>query len=151
VPDAVSAVQRAERWRSILGAQRPGEANFVTCDGNGTIVGFGSSGPQRHPAFPYDGEFYGIYVLRRAQGRGHGRSLMQAMARSLRAADAGSASLGVARDNIPACQFYGALGGRLMALSSAILAGVAIESAAYGWGSLADFAGLRPRSRPVHS
>jgi GNAT superfamily N-acetyltransferase len=145
VPDEVlrglSTVDRAERWRSILSRQTGRDANFVACDQVGMIVGFGSSGPQRYAASVYDGEFYGIYVLRRAQGCGLGRALMQAMARRLLRDGSKSANVWVAALNLPARQFYAALGGRFVAVSSETLGGVVVQAAAYGWDDLATLAG----------
>jgi ribosomal protein S18 acetylase RimI-like enzyme len=134
--EALSTVARAERWRSILSGQSAGEASFVACDRVGMVVGFASSGPQRYAAPAYDGEFYGIYVLRRAQGCGLGRSLMQAMAQSLRDDGRKSANVWVAARNIPARQFYAALGGRFAAVSSDVLGGVVVDAVAYGWDDL---------------
>ncbi|MGH6934024.1 MAG: GNAT family N-acetyltransferase [Dongiaceae bacterium] len=91
--------EHAERWRGFLSSPDRREAHFVATDPAGNIVGFGACGPQRHPAAPFDGEIYGLYVLRRAQHAGLGGGLMGAMARHL--ADGGARSLVVeiARDN----------------------------------------------------
>ena len=143
VLDGLSTVDRAERWRSILNRQAAHDANFVACDHADMVFGFASGGPQRYAASSYDGEFYAVYVLRRAQGCGLGRLLMQAMARSLCDDGRMSANLWVAARNIPACQFYAALGGRLVAVSSDTLGGVVIDAVAYGWDDLSSLARRR--------
>ncbi|MFM9842233.1 MAG: N-acetyltransferase family protein [Dongiaceae bacterium] len=143
VLDGLSTVERAERWRSILNRQGAYDANFVACDHAGMIVGFASAGPQRYAASSYDGEIYAVYVLRCAQGRGLGRSLMGAMARSLCNSDRKSANVWVAARNIAACQFYASLGGRFVAVSSDVLGGVVIDAVAYGWDDLSNLARRR--------
>ncbi len=140
VLDGLSTVERAERWRSILNRQAARDANFVACDHAGMVVGFASAGRQRYAASSYDGEFYALYVLRRAQGRGLGRSLMRAMARSLCDDGMRSANVWVAARNIAACQFYASLGGRFVAVSSDALGGVVIDAVAYGWDDLSVLA-----------
>ena len=139
----LSTVGRSEYWRSVLNRETARSANFVACDHVGMVVGFASGGPQRYAAPLYDGEFYAIYVLRRAQGRGLGRLLMQAIARSLCDGGRKSANVWVAARNIPACQFYAALGGRLVAVSSDALGGVVVDVVAYGWEDLSSLAQRR--------
>lgn len=143
VLDGLSTVERAERWRSILNRQAARDANFVACDHAGMVVGFASGGPQRYAASSYDGEFYAVYVLRRAQGRGLGRSLMRAMAPSLCDDGRRSANVWVAARNIAACQFYVALGGRFVAVSSDVIGGAVIDAVAYGWDDLSNLARRR--------
>ena len=139
VLEGLSTVGRSEYWRSVLNRETARSANFVACDHVGMVVGFVSGGPQRHAAPLYDGEFYALYVLRRAQGRGLGRLLMQAMARSLCDDGRKSANVWVAARNIPACQFYVALGGRFVAVSSDVLGGVVVDAVAFGWKDLSSF------------
>ncbi len=134
----LSTVGRSEYWRSVLNRETARSANFVACDQVGMVVGFASGGPQRHAAPLYDGEFYALYILRRAQGWGLGRLLMQAMARSLCDGGRNSANVWVAARNIPACQFYAALGGRFVAVSSDVLGGVVVDAVAYGWEDLSS-------------
>lgn len=143
VLEGLSTVESAERWRSVLNRQGASDANFVACDHAGMVVGFASGGPQRYAASSYDGEFYAVYVLRRAQGRGLGRLLMQAMARRLRGDGRTSANVWVAARNIAACQFYAALGGRFVAVSTDVMGGAVIDAVAYGWDDLSKLAQRR--------
>ena len=63
---------------------------------------------------PSPGEFYSLYLLRRAQGHGFGRALMATMAADLLDQGFGSAHLWMLNGNHPAAGFYAALGGRIV-------------------------------------
>jgi ribosomal protein S18 acetylase RimI-like enzyme len=113
VPDAVLAAlsveQRAAGWRAALAAHRPDAAVFVA-EERDAVVGFAAGGPRRGAEFGAVGEVYAIYVLRRAQRRGVGGSLLGALAAFLAGRGIGSLGLWVARDNLPARAFYAARG-----------------------------------------
>src|SRR2546421_7725231 len=69
------------RWARTL--QDPYRRSTVyVCEEAGQVVGFASWGHERDDDRRYDGELYAIYVLREAQGRGHGRALVEAAASS---------------------------------------------------------------------
>ena len=90
-----------------------------------------------HPKFKTNGEFYALYVLRRAQRRGVGRVLMAAMARDRLADGHPSASLWVLETNDPARRFYAALGGREVTRRDQERQGFGAVGIAYGWDDLA--------------
>lgn len=92
---------------------------------------FAAAGPQREEPLRRDGwagEFYAIYLLRRAQGRGLGRALF-------RAVEPGAAfTCCVVAGNDPACRFYGAMGGRLLLTRDEAIAGAPIREHVFAWG-----------------
>lgn len=136
IPDEVLAAlnpqQRAAMWRNAM-AQETTVRLAERCD---AIVGFASCNAQLDPSLPFSGEIQAIYVLRTAQRRGVGRSLMSAMARDLLARGHGSALLWVMEDNAPARQFYEALGGQAVARRQQQRQGYSTIGVAYGWPDL---------------
>jgi GNAT superfamily N-acetyltransferase len=135
VPDgliaALDPVERAAVWgRSIAAGQC-----VVVVEEDG-IAGLASCGPPREPELGCDGEFWAIYLLRRAQRRGLGRALMAEMARSMLAEGRRSACLWVVSANAPATGFYAALGGRVLARRTAGMRGFPLDETAYGWDRL---------------
>ena len=133
IPDAVLAAlnprQRAAMWRNAM-AQETTVRLAERCD---AIVGFASCNAQLDPSLPFSGEIQAIYVLRTAQRRGVGRSLMSAMARDLLARGHGSALLWVMEGNAPARRFYEALGGQEVARRQQQRQGYSTIGVAYGW------------------
>src|SRR5439155_395753 len=70
-----------ERWKRTLSESAARVYVAETPEG---VVGFASGGRERAGEDHYSGELYAIYILRQAQGRGHGRRLVQAVAAGLR-------------------------------------------------------------------
>jgi ribosomal protein S18 acetylase RimI-like enzyme len=137
VPDAViarlDASERTAIWRGVLA--RGGRIRLARRDG--ALVGFGASGAQREPELmPYAGEFYAIYLLRRAQGGGLGRALMAAMAGDLLAQGMAAANLWVLDGNHLASGFYAALGGRVVHQRAFRERGWEGRDTAYAWDDL---------------
>jgi ribosomal protein S18 acetylase RimI-like enzyme len=85
---------------------------------------------------PYPGEIYAIYVLRSAQRRGVGRTLMAALARDLLAQGHASGVLWVLESNLPARRFYQALGGQEIARREQQREGFTDVGVAYAWEDL---------------
>ncbi len=139
-------------WRDTIA--RAGAAQHVAvadCRGVG-VVGFGSCGPMRTGALPYDGEVFTLYVLPDYQGRGIGRALLAKLFATLAGAGRRSALIWVLADN-PSRFFYHAMGGALVAVRRERQWGTVLGEMAYGWRDLARAArpsgGLlarRPRS-----
>lgn len=136
VPDVVLAsldpAQRARMWQD--GLARGLAVHLAELDG--AIVGFGSSRPQRDASLPHSGEIGALYVLRSAQRRGIGRTLMAAMARDLLARGHPSATLWVLEANTQARRFYDSLGGKPLVRREEQRDGFAAVSIAYGWEDL---------------
>ena len=140
---------RRELWTRILAGDPPDphRAEVVVLVSDGAVLGFASWGEQRDDALRdqgFDGEISAIYLLRAAQGQGHGRALMAHAARELLARGHRGASLWVLRDNPSACGFYERLGGVRCGEAEDDLAGIAVATVAYGWAALDTLAAGAP-------
>lgn len=107
---AMSEDVHARRWSTTLRAPGPDEV-VLLAEGREGVVGCCSAGPSRF-RLPGEAEIATLYVLRRAQGEGLGRRLVQAAARALAAHDARSLVISVLEDNVKARAFYEHLGGQ---------------------------------------
>jgi ribosomal protein S18 acetylase RimI-like enzyme len=135
---ALSIEERSARWRQMLTAAHPRAAAFLATEGD-VPVGFSSCGPQRSSdlaSLGFKGEITAVYVLRRAQRRGMGASLMRAAARRLASDGHDGAALWVLRDNMPARRFYEALGGTLVSAREDRRGEHVLHEVAYGWRDL---------------
>ena len=114
LPDAylarMSEPGHARRFARRLLQPGPDDVTLAMADRQG-IVGYAEGGPSRRRV-PGEAEVATLYLLRAVQGRGLGRQLLGAAARSLAAHGATSLVISVLRDNIPARHFYERLGGR---------------------------------------
>jgi ribosomal protein S18 acetylase RimI-like enzyme len=142
VPEAMlsslSVGARAAAWSRVLAEPSPSSAVFVAELG-GSIVGFGSCGPQRADTLRikgYDGEISAIYVLKALQRRALGTRLLLAMASRLQACGFQAASLWVLRDNAPARRFYERCGGQMIAEREDVRPQGILFEVAYGWSDL---------------
>jgi ribosomal protein S18 acetylase RimI-like enzyme len=129
------SVQRRALFWSRFVAKRPGDA-VVACERDGTVLGFGSCGPQRDTTFPFSGEIFSLYVAQEAQNQGIGRYLLLGLFDRLAHSGHRSAMLWVLGAN-PSRYFYERLGGRQVAHQAMEIAKSRIASAAYGWPDLA--------------
>jgi ribosomal protein S18 acetylase RimI-like enzyme len=124
-----------ERWRRVIdeGSGRV----FVAADGQ-DVVGFASGGRERAGEDGYSGELYAIYVLGEAQGHGHGRRLVQAVASGLRELGLEDMIVWVLRDNTPARGFYERLGGVYVRTQPITIGSALLQEVSYGWRALDD-------------
>ena len=125
----------AQRWRRILAD--PKALVYVAEDRQG-VIGFASAGRERAGEDGYSGELYAIYVLHEAQGRGHGRRLVQAVVGGLRELDLPNMIVWVLRENAPARRFYEALGGVLVRQQPITIGSAQLQEVSYGWRRLSD-------------
>jgi ribosomal protein S18 acetylase RimI-like enzyme len=125
----------AERWRRTLGD--PSSRVYVA-EAAGAVVGFASGGRERAGEDGYEGELYAIYILDEAQGRGHGRRLVQAVAGGLRELGLRDMIVWVLRDNHPARRFYERLGGTYVRVQPITIGSSLLQEVSYGWKSLDD-------------
>ena len=134
---------RTEQWHAALrcSPSAPQRSEVAVLDLDGAVQGFASWCEQRDEELlgkGLGGEVSAIYLLRAAQGRGHGRALMARAARALLARGHAGASVWVLRDNRRACTFYERLGGAPTAGKVDTLAGQPVVEVAYAWPSLAS-------------
>jgi ribosomal protein S18 acetylase RimI-like enzyme len=123
----------AERWRRTL---TDGSGRVYVAEAAAAVVGFASGGRERAGEDGYEGELYAIYILDEAQGRGHGRRLVQAVAGGLREMGLGDMIVWVLRDNQPARRFYERLGGTYIRVQPITIGSTLLQEVSYGWKSL---------------
>jgi ribosomal protein S18 acetylase RimI-like enzyme len=142
LPDTVlvglSTVEQAATWRRILSREPPGSMVIAELPSR-MLVGFAGGGIRRGKRLDHDSEVYALYVLGAAQRQGIGRRLMAAVGRELRAKGGRSICLWVLRDNVPARQFYEALGGMACGEKIESMGGRKLPEIAYGWDDIDRF------------
>jgi GNAT superfamily N-acetyltransferase len=137
VPDEhlanLSYERREDSWYQILNrASEDGNFTYVAEDESTEIVGFATGGVERTGDSVYRGEVMAIYIRQSYQGRGIGRGLMQTVADRLGQLGINSMLVWVLVDN-PACQFYAALGGKIVHEKELTIGGKPLIEVAYGW------------------
>ena len=144
IPDemlaALSVDQRAETWRDQLANPRDGTFVLVAEDDDGTLLGFGSGGPQRSKIDGFSGELYSLYVRSSVHRRGTGRALAMAVARELVARGHTSMIVWVFKAN-PAVGFYERLGGVRAAECEVDYGGRLLPEWGMGWTDLGALVG----------
>jgi len=136
--DFLAALDQAgyeDRWRRTLTG---GAGRVYVAEDRRQVVGFASGGPERAGEEGFDGELYAIYVLEDAQGRGHGRRLVQAVAQGLRERELQNMIVWVLRDNHQARHFYERLGGAYVRSQPITIGSALLQEVSYGWRSLDD-------------
>ncbi len=136
LPDQVLASldprERQAMWTRVIASQG---GVFVLRDG-ARVVGFGSCGPNRDDSFTYAGMFSTLYLLGPIKRQGHGRRLMQVMARHLLATGRPDAVVWSAEANTAACRLYERLGGVPAGRATELHEGWDMACVAYGWDDL---------------
>lgn len=122
-----------ERWRRTLTG---GAGRVYVAEDEGRVVGFASGGRERAGEDGYSGELYAIYILERAQRRGHGRQLVKAVVQGLREMALGDMIVWVLRDNHQARHFYERLGGGYVRTQPITIGSTLLQEVSYGWKSL---------------
>ena len=133
--DSLDHARYEERWRRSLTDR--GTRVYVAEDAR-EVVAFASAGRERAGEDGYGGELYAIYVLREAQGRGHGKSLVRAVSAGLRDMNLHDMIVWVLRDNAPARGFYERLGGVYVRTQPITIGSAVLDEVSYGWSSLDD-------------
>jgi ribosomal protein S18 acetylase RimI-like enzyme len=131
----LSERRREAGWRHAIAAE-PRDVR-VAVDAEGSILGFGSCGPNRGDR-RFEGEVFTLYVAPDWQNRGIGRRLLVALFRRLVAAGRNSALIWVLRDN-PSRFFYERLGGRQAIGRALPFGGGTVPALGYGWPDLPAF------------
>ena len=135
--DSLSESHYEERWQRTIADQASGV--YVAQDGR-EVVAFASGGRERAGEDGFGGELYAIYVLREAQGRGHGRALVRAVTAGLREIGLSDMIVWVLRDNSAARRFYERLGGVYVREQAITIGSAALREVSYGWRSLGTVA-----------
>lgn len=135
---AMNVRQYESQWARTLRDPYHRSAVFVV-EQAGRVVGFASCGRERDGDRRYEGELYAIYLLREAQGRGHGRALVESAAAALALRGMMSMVVWVLRDNTGARAFYERLGGVYLRERPLDLAqGLGIREVSYLWPDTAE-------------
>ena len=133
--ESLNQARYEERWRRSLGDEA---TRVYVAEDAREVVAFASGGRERAGEDGYGGELYAIYVLREAQGRGHGKSLVRAVSAGLREMDLHDMIVWVLRDNAPARGFYERLGGVYVRTQPITIGSAVLDEVSYGWRSLDD-------------
>jgi len=130
---SLDAAGYEQRWRRTL-RERPD--HVYVAEEHDMVVGFASGGRERAGETGYSGELYAIYVLREAQGRSHGRRLVQAVVGGLREMGLTDMIVWVLRENRTARDFYEKLGGVFVRSQPITIGSALLQEVSYGWKSL---------------
>ena len=133
--DSIDVERWADRQRRYRGEPHGNATTFVA-EVDGCIAGWTSSGLNRDPSLPFEGELYTLYISPEYQRRGIGRRLMGVAAKSLVEAGIASMLLWVLADNWNARRFYEAAGGRVAGEQNVTIGGASLREVAYGWEEL---------------
>lgn len=118
-------------WKRAIGRG----AHVLVINFNGMIVGYATLGINRARTLPHDGEIYEIYMMPEYQGIGLGKQLFQNARRTLINYGLKTSLLWVLEENEPACRFYAALGGKIVARSNETFGNRNLVKLAYSWGA----------------
>lgn len=127
--------KRKELWKKLLSnntEENKQNIVYVVENNLNQIIAFADGGLERNGDSIYQGELYSIYILEAYQRQGIGRKLVKTIAEKLFQSGLKSMLVWVLEDN-PACQFYQALGGRIIKQKQVEFAGVKLNEIAYGW------------------
>jgi len=141
MPDSIlaniSLERRTQNMENFIRSQPKNAITYVVEEGD-VIVGFAQCGPNRDLEVDsaFNGELYGIYLLVDWQGKGLGKQLIQAVTRFLLSHRVESMIVWALASNLPACNFYQALGGVFVREREIGIQGHAMVEASYGWKDL---------------
>lgn len=131
--DSLDEPTYTQRWGRILAE---GSSRVYVASGGDDVVGFASGGRERAGEDGFEGELYAIYVVREAQGQGHGRRLVEAVVTGLRELGLEDMIVWVLRDNPSARRFYERLGGVYVREQPITIGSSSLQEVSYGWRSL---------------
>lgn len=116
----------------------PNGGVYVAENNEGEIVGFSSGGKERSGKYDgFDGELYAIYILKKYQGQGIGKALIQPIIDELIGMGLNTMLVLVLKDNVSRL-FYEALGGKKIDELEIQIAGKKLTEVVYGWENLKD-------------
>jgi len=116
----------------------PNGGVYVAENNEDEIVGFSSGGKERSGNYEgFDGELYAIYILKKYQGQGVGKALIQPIIEELLGMGLNTMLVLVLKDNA-SCLFYEALGGKKLDEIEVEIAGKKLTEVVYGWDNVKD-------------
>ncbi|MGB8212295.1 MAG: GNAT family N-acetyltransferase [Anaerolineales bacterium] len=136
---ALSHEQRTLYWTQNLADPPSASFVYIAETRPGEIVGFVSAGPEGQGDPNYRGEIYAIYLLNQVQRQGVGRELIHIAMQELCERSFSSMLLWVLKDNLPAREFYQAVGGELLREKPIEIGGQTLIEVAYGWKNLLTY------------
>lgn len=139
LPDAgllrMSKADQANAWLRSIKASNLRNPVLVAADTEGRVYAFGSAGPSRDKALPYEAEVYTLYVKPGWTGQGLGAALLSSIFRLFAKANYRGMVIWALADN-PSRFFYEAMGGKLIAERQHPMWGRTHREIGYGWLSL---------------
>ncbi|WP_146549034.1 GNAT family N-acetyltransferase [Rummeliibacillus suwonensis] len=130
--NSLSYEKQAKKWTNIISQ----EIVFVAEDNKGKIVGFSSGGKERSKKYKgFEGELYVIYILKKYQRRGIGKSLIKPVLDEIKKMGLNSMLVLVLEENNSRL-FYEKLGGVKLDTVEVEIAGKQLKEIAYGWGDI---------------
>lgn len=138
VPDAyLASLDAARLLPDRCEVLKRGETLCFVAVVEGRVVGFADGGASRDAAPVHDGELHALYLLAACHGAGIGRALLLTMAEALRRQGYRAMHAWAIRENLPARQFYAAMGATAGAEQAFELGGTLLHEIHYGWPALA--------------
>ncbi|MDR0269541.1 GNAT family N-acetyltransferase [Paenibacillus sp.] len=136
--DNLKLESRIELWTRVLDPSN-GSMTFVLESPSGEIAGFINGGASRKKGLDIEAEVYSLYLLKEAQGKGHGRELMNRMIGYFREQRYRSMLVSVLEDN-PAVPFYQKMGGRFLMSELLEISGEQVKELCMEWRNLDELA-----------
>jgi len=131
---SLNEAERVPLWQDWLTR----DISVFVAEIEGKVVGFAGGGPVREPLANYDAELYTIYLLEEVQGRGIGKELLSAVAKSLVGKGHTSMLVWVLEQN-PAVGFYEKTGAQRLTSKQIEIGGASLNEVALGWPDLSRY------------
>lgn len=138
VPDAYLDNMKLESWIELwtrLLDPANETVTYVLENPDGGVSGFINGGKSRETELDIDAEVYALYLLKEAQGQGHGRGLMKRLTDYFQEEGYRSMLVWVLEDN-PAVHFYKKMGGEFLMQDEIEIAGEPLQELCLEWRSL---------------
>ncbi|MWV43285.1 GNAT family N-acetyltransferase [Paenibacillus sp. HJL G12] len=132
--DNMKLASRIELWTRVLDPSNE-TTTFVLENPAGEVAGFINGGLCRDQELDIEAEVYSLYLLQEAQGKGHGRTLMQRMIECFLQQGYGSMLVWVLEEN-PALHFYEKMGGQFLMRDDIQIGGESLQEICLEWRSL---------------
>jgi ribosomal protein S18 acetylase RimI-like enzyme len=143
----LSVKEKTQWWESVLSKEQERAFCFVAESSKRGVIGFGNSGPDRHPNRDKQGEHYALYVLRDEQRKAVGFRLLYAMQRSLVLQGFSDANVWVLKENVRALAFYKQTGATTVCEDTIMIQGEPLSQILLSWPSLNSWVAA---NEPIH-